>query len=162
MDGGNLHFDFPEPARPPKPRRRNRASRNPAGRPQPVRDAILAYLVDAHSVADVAAHIERRTSTATGHLRAMYRKGLVVRLAWGVWIRRDKCRNPPDQAAITRNCPVQDALLRHMQQPATLNDLERRTGTPRPTLRTLINLMLARGVITHRPEDEAFVATTAR
>ena len=59
----------------------------PAGprnwRRQPIRDAILAFLGEPRQAQDVAAHIGRPVSTATGHLAAMRRLGLVVRTAPG-------------------------------------------------------------------------------
>src|ERR1700744_699460 len=109
MDGGNLLFDLPAPQR--SRRRTNHPPESIRHRRHPVRDAITAFLVEPRTVKQVADHIERRTSTATGHLRAMHRRALIVRLSWGVWVRRDKCENPPDQTSIRRSRPVQDALL---------------------------------------------------
>ncbi len=54
-----------------------------SGRPQPIRDAILAFLGEPRRAQDVAAHIGRPVSTATGHLAAMRRRGLVLRIAPG-------------------------------------------------------------------------------
>ena len=60
-----------------------------SGRPQPIRDAILAFLGEPRRAQDVAAHIGRPVSTATGHLAAMRRLGLVVRAAPGRYERAE-------------------------------------------------------------------------
>lgn len=52
-------------------------------RAQPIRDAILAFLVEPRQVQDVAAPIGRPVSNAASHLAAMQRRGLVVRTAHG-------------------------------------------------------------------------------
>ena len=61
-------------------------------RRQPIRDAILAFLGEPRQAQDVAAHIGRPVSTATGHLAAMRRLGLVVRTAPG---RYGRAEPPP-------------------------------------------------------------------
>jgi len=61
-------------------------------RPQPIRDAILAFLGTPRQAQDVAAHIGRPVSTATGHLAAMRWLGLVVRTAPG---RYGRAEPPP-------------------------------------------------------------------
>ena len=64
-------------------------------RRQPIRDAILAFLDEPRQAQDVAAHIGRPVSTAAGHLAAMRRSGLVVRIAHG---RYERTEPMPDQA----------------------------------------------------------------
>jgi DNA-binding transcriptional ArsR family regulator len=59
-------------------------------RPQPIRDAILAYLTEPRRALDIAAHIERPIATATGHLAAMKRRGLVVSVRRGVYAQPDR------------------------------------------------------------------------
>ncbi len=60
-------------------------------RPQPIRDAILAYLTEPRRAMEIAAHIKRPIATATGHLAAMKRRGLVVSVKHGVYARPDRC-----------------------------------------------------------------------
>ena len=60
-----------------------------SGRRQPIRDAILAFLGEPRRAQDVAAHIGRPVSTATGHLAAMRRLGLVVRVTHGRYERAE-------------------------------------------------------------------------
>jgi hypothetical protein len=54
-------------------------------RRQPIRDAILAFMTGPRSAGQIAEHIERPVPTATGHLRAMIRLGLVRRIAFGTY-----------------------------------------------------------------------------
>jgi len=69
-------------APPPAPRR---------SRPQLIRDAILAFLGEPRQAQEVAAHIGRPVSNATGHLAAMRRRGLVVRTGHGRYERASRC-----------------------------------------------------------------------
>jgi hypothetical protein len=159
MDRGNLLFDLP----PPRQTRRG-AHHPPASTSQrrhPIRDAIMAFLVEPRTVKQVADHIERRTSTATGHLRAMHRKALIVRLRWGIWVRRDKCVNPPDQTSIRRGRPTQDALLDHLHEPKTLEELEQITGNPRRCLQSALIAMVKRASL-ERGDDGRFVVIDAK
>jgi hypothetical protein len=153
MDGGNLLFDLP------LPRQTRRGAHHPPAstrqRRHPIRDAIMAFLIEPRTVKQVADHIERRTSTATGHLRAMHRKALIVRLRWGVWVRRDKCKNPPDQTSIHRGRPTQDALLDHLHEPKTLEKLQQITGDPRRTIQAALATMVKRATL-ERGDDGKF------
>ena len=89
-------------------------------RRQPIRDAILAFLGTPRQAQDVAAHIGRPVSTATGHLAAMRRLGLVVRVAPGRYERAEpmpgRARRPalagpePDGHGNRTVAPVREAL----------------------------------------------------
>ncbi len=63
-------------------------------RPQPIRDAILAFLSEPRSASAIAAHIGRSVPNATGHLAAMRRKGLVLRIGFAAYARADY-QGPP-------------------------------------------------------------------
>jgi len=63
-------------------------------RPQPIRNAILAYLSEPRSAQAIARHINRPVPTATGHLAAMRRLGLVVRLGYAAYARADYAGPP--------------------------------------------------------------------
>lgn len=56
-----------------------------ANRPSPIRDKILAFLATPRSASAIAAHIQRPVPTATGHLAAMRRRGLVRRIGWATY-----------------------------------------------------------------------------
>ncbi len=70
-------------------------------RPQPIRDAILAFLGEPRQAREVAAHIGRPVSNATGHLAAMRRRGLLVRTGHGRYERAEPLPGPvrPDAKA---------------------------------------------------------------
>ena len=125
MDGSPMLFDLP-------PVRSNRAaSRAPARgttRKQPIRDAIMAYLTEARSAKQIAEHIERKVSIATGHLRAMGIRGLVVRVGWGQYIRSDRCDVPPDPTTITRANSTMSLVQRHVAEAESLEHLQTLTG----------------------------------
>ncbi len=74
-------------------------------RPQPIRDAILAYLTEPRRALDIAAHIERPIATATGHLAAMKRLGLVVSVRRGIYAQ-------PDRRVVRRKGAGDPAVLR--------------------------------------------------
>ena len=98
--------------------------------PQPVRDAILAFLTEPRQAEAIAAHIARPVSTATGHLAAMRRRGLVVRVGWGTYARADRCPAPPHPDSITRGRPVRDRVLAGLDHdhPRTFDEIARLTG----------------------------------
>ena len=61
----------------------------PQRRPQPMRDAIMAFLSQPRTAKAIAEHIHRPVPTATGHLAAMRRRGLVVRPGHATYARAD-------------------------------------------------------------------------
>jgi len=81
-----------------------------SGRLQPIRDAILAFLGEPRQAQDVAAHIGRPVSTATGHLAAMRRLGLVLRIAPGRYERAVVAGTAPDAHRERGTVPVRSAL----------------------------------------------------
>ncbi len=81
-----------------------------SGRPQPIRDAILAFLGEPRQAQDVAAHIGRPVSTATGHLAAMRRLGLVLRIAPGRYERAVVAGTAPDAHGERGAVPVRSVL----------------------------------------------------
>jgi DNA-binding transcriptional ArsR family regulator len=154
MDGTNLLFDLP----PASGKHRGTASRQaPRRRPQAVRDTLMTILAEPHTVKEIALSIDKRTSTVTGHLRAMRQKNLVVRLSWGVWVRRDKCAAPPNHASIRRPNPAQDELLALLDEPKTLTELQDITNRRGDILLAILMKMIKRGDIEHRA-DERFAA----
>lgn len=127
MDGSPMLFDLPSV------RASRAASRSPArgtARKQPIRDAIMAYLTEARSAKQIAEHIERKVSIATGHLRAMGIRGLVVRVGWGQYIRTDRCDAPPDPTTITRANSTVSLVQLHAAEAESLEHLQKLTGRP--------------------------------
>lgn len=122
----------------------------PPRRPQPIRDAILTYLADEPRQAlAVAAHIARPVATATGHLAAMRRRGLVVRVGWGVYARADRWTAPPPPGSIARGNPVRECVLACLdrEDARSLDAIARLAGRSASTvllhLRTLVRAGLA-------------------
>jgi predicted transcriptional regulator len=152
MDGGNLLFDLP-----PAPAGRRSRGRGSASRPQIVRDTLMAFLAEPRTVKEIAIGTDRTTSNVTGHLRAMRRKNLVVRLSWGVWIRRDKCEAAPDYDSIRRRNPAQERLMGHLAEPKTLGELQQITKRRGDILLRVLANMIKRGDVERR-SDERFAA----
>lgn len=150
MDGGDLLVDLPQQHG--RRRKPGRTPKSATSRPQPIRNAIMAFLDQPRTVKEIAGRIERRTCVATGHLRAMRARNLVVRLSWGVWVRRDRCTDAPAPDTIQRSLPAQDRLLRHLEAPRTVSQLERITGRSQSQLRALLAKMEHRAVVERRPE----------
>ena len=72
-------------------------------RPQPIRDAILAFLVQPRQAFNIAREVGRTVPNVTGHLRAMLTLGLVERVAYGRYARPGTPGlPPPDQRCLQR------------------------------------------------------------
>lgn len=156
MDGGHLLFDLPQQRGPQ--RSTETPARSPARRAQPIRDAIMTFLVTQRTVKEVAVFIGKKTSITTGHLRAMRAKDLVVRLSWGVWVRRDQCVNAPNPQTIRRNNPAQEFLLQ-LHEPRTIDELQQITGRNRSKLRSLLSKMVKCNLVERRGDDVIARAT---
>jgi DNA-binding MarR family transcriptional regulator len=116
----------------------------------------MASLTEPHIVKEIAVGTDRTTSNVTGHLRATRRNNLVVRLSWGVWVRRDKCEAVPDYANIRRGNPAQERL-EHLHEPKTLSELQQIANRPGDILLMILTKMIKRGDVERRP-DERFAA----
>ncbi len=125
MDGSPMLFDLP-PVR--SSRSSSRSPTSGTTRKQPIRDAIMAYLTEERSAKQIAGHIDRKVSIATGHLRAMRMRGLVVRVGWGQYVRADRCETPPDPATITRANSTMSLVQLHAPQAESLEHLQKLTG----------------------------------
>ena len=143
MDGSPMLFDLPppRPGRSPRPAAGSRSSRK-----QPIRDAIMAYLTEARSAKQVAGQIDRKVSVATGHLRAMRLRGLVVRVGWGQYVRTDRCDAPPDQMTIQRPNARLDLLVRAAADAVSLEDLAQLTGRKPNEVRRVAAHLEVKGV----------------
>ena len=84
---------------------------------QPIRDTILAFLSEPRQAREVALHIGRPVPNATGHLAAMARLGLVVRIGYGRYERADLLADGARPAVIVRPHPVRDAVLGCLDRP---------------------------------------------
>src|SRR5208282_6499101 len=91
-------------------------------RPQPIRDAILAYLTELRSARDIALHIDRPVPTATGHLAAMRRRGLAKRVGYGVYAPVD-WPEAAETSALARSRPIRDAILEYLTEPRAVREI---------------------------------------
>lgn len=112
-----------------------------------IRDKILVYLDQPRSAREIATHINRTVPNATGHLRAARKRGLVVRVEWGRYVRADRCKDAPEHASIRRPNSDQDLLLSVAGQAASLEDLVRLTGRTANRLRRVAERLRARGTL---------------
>lgn len=141
-------------------------SRRLPPRPQPVRDAIFAYLSEPRQAKEVATHIGRPVPNATGHLAAMRRLGLVVRTGYGRYERADLVADGARPAVIVRPHPVRDATLGCLKEPMHCNAVTAMTGrTPSQALHALHHLVtyglavhLGRGVYAPAPKPDRVAA----
>ena len=117
----------------------------------------MTFLLKPRTVKEVAVRIGRKTCIATGHLRATRAENLVVRLSWGVWVRRDQCMDAPDPQTIRRNNPAQEFLLQHVQEPRTIGDLQRITGQERSKVQSALSKMV-KGAVIERRDGNVFAA----
>ncbi len=119
----------------------------PHTRPQPIRDAILAFLSEPRQAWEVAAHIDRSVPNATGHLAAMCRRGLAARVSYGRYERTDPTQAGVGRGAITRPFPVRDAVLVCLGKPAHYTEIARAARrsikATSHALRALVGLGLA-------------------
>jgi len=118
-----------------------------SGRPQPIRDAILAFLGEPRQARDVAAHIGRPVSTATGHLAAMRRRGLVVRVAPGRYERADPMPDLARPAAVFVPSPVRQTILAHLSEPRRLKEVAARIGKPADYAYRHLDELCRRGLV---------------
>ena len=72
----------------------------PVGDRGVIRAAILAFLSEPRQAFEIAAQIKRSIPNATGHLGAMARLGLVVRVAYGRYARAGQGREVPPAGAL--------------------------------------------------------------
>jgi len=124
-------------------------SRRLPPRPQPVRDAIFAYLSEHRQAKEVAIHIGRPVPNATGHLAAMRRLGMVVRTGYGRYERADLVADGARPAVIVRPHPVRDAMLGCLKKPMHCDAVAAVTGrTPSRALHALHHLV-TQGLAVH-------------
>jgi len=108
----------------------------------PRRDAILAYLSDPRQAKQVAGCICRSIPTATGHLGAMRRLGLVVRTGYGRYERADVVADGALPGVIVRPHPVRDATRACLKGPGHCDTVATLTGrTPLHALQVLQQLV---------------------
>lgn len=116
-------------------------------RPQPVRDQILAFLTEPRQAFEVAAHTGRRTATITGHMRAMLKLGLVVRVGYGRYALAGSVSAPPPAEALVRPHPVGEQVLRFLAEPRHVNDIAAHLQRSADKTRQQLLAMQHRGLV---------------
>lgn len=114
-------------------------------RPQPVRDAILAFLTQERQAKEIADHIGRPVPNATGHLAAMGRRGLVVRTAYGRYQRTDLMLDGSRPAKIVRPALLKDAVLGCLDRPLHYSAVADRIGRSHNKVNAALHWLVASG-----------------
>jgi predicted transcriptional regulator len=121
----------------------------PPPRPAPIRDAILRFLTVPRSAAEVALHIERPVPTATGHLAAMRRLGLVKRVGRSAYAGASY-EGPAVDLESRRSLSdrgVRRLLWGLLHQRSSILGLVCKTGAPADIIRAAIHDLWLSGVV---------------
>lgn len=118
-------------------------------RPQPIRDAIFAYLSEPRQAKEVATHIGRPVANATGHLAAMRRLGMVVRTGYGRYARADLLADAAGPAVIVRPHPVRAMMLNCLKEPMHVDAVAVATGRRRAYARDALQQLARDGFAVH-------------
>ena len=116
-------------------------------RPQPIRDAILAYLTEPRLARDIALHIDRPVPTATGHLAAMRRRGLVKRIAYAVYAPPDWPAPAETMGQSAKSQPTRTAILAYLTEPRSVRQITLHIDRSSDTTRSHLTDMRRRGLI---------------
>ncbi|HKM61290.1 MAG TPA: hypothetical protein VJY39_02255 [Acidisphaera sp.] len=116
-------------------------------RPQPIRDAILAYLTEPRSARDIALHIDRPVPTATGHLAAMRRRGLTKRIAYAVYAPPDWPAAAETMGQLARSQPTRTAILEYLTEPRSAREIALHIDRSGETTGSHLTDMRRRGLI---------------
>src|SRR5271165_488307 len=116
-------------------------------RPQPIRDAILAYLTELRSARDIALHIDRPVPTATGHLAAMRRRGLAKRIAYATYAPPDWPAAADTLGKLARSHTISDAILEYLTEPRTVREIAVQIDRPGRVVPDHLTVMRRRGLI---------------
>lgn len=115
-------------------------------RPQPVQNAIMAFLTQERQAKEAARLIGRPVPNATGHLAAMLRLGLVVRTAYGRYHRSDLVPHDNWPAKITRPFPMRDAVQACLDRPMHYSAVADLIGRPHSRVRETLHGLAASGL----------------
>ena len=126
---------------------RPKATRPP--RPQPIRDAIMRFLSEPRSAGEIAEHIDRPVPTATGHLGAMIRLGLVQRLAFGTYAHAAYC-GPKVRLPTRRSRSSSDLrgqLRELLRERCSVQSMRLRTGEGEAAIRVALRDLWFSGLV---------------
>lgn len=120
-------------------------------RPQPVRDAILAFMTEPRQAFEIARHTGKATASITGHMRAMLELGLVERIAYGRYARSGTATVPPRHIALIRPRSLTDRVLATLDQPKTLGEVAESLQLPVERVLPHLEKMRESGAIACNP-----------
>ena len=140
----------------------------PPARPQPIRDAILAYLSEPRRAVDIARHIERPVPTTTGPLAAMRRLVLVDRVGYGLYALHGTMPPGGDEAFRPRQLraageaelwamtlALSGKIRQALASPCRTSDLAVRIGEPQDAVKAVLERLWLSGLVTGN-EREGF------
>ena len=116
-------------------------------RPQPVRDAILAFMTEPRQAFEIARHTGKATASITGHMRTMLELGLVERIAYGRYARSGTVPVPPPHIALIRPHPLTNRVLGTLTEPKTPDEIAELLRLPVDRLLPHLQKMRKNGVI---------------
>ena len=116
-------------------------------REQPVRDGILAYLSQPRRALEIARHMARSVPNITGHLRAMQRQKLVVRLGYGVYAPAIAPYLSEPGSKPTPRPRSLELIPGFLDQPRTVQEVMTRFGIGEGTARAHLQTLTKRGVL---------------
>jgi DNA-binding IclR family transcriptional regulator len=120
----------------------------PSPRKQPVRDGILAFLTRPRRPLEIARQMERSVPNITGHLRAMQRLNLVVRLAYGVYApARAPYLHQAAQNPSPRRPKTADLIPAFLAKPRAVAEVVQQFGITEATARHNLNELRRRGLV---------------
>lgn len=88
-----------------------------------IRDQLLEYLTEPRQVGDIARHIERSSSIATGHLNRLQKQGAITRVAYGLYVRCDCHETGSHGGALALTSTISDDILAQLHQEKTVDVL---------------------------------------
>jgi len=118
-------------------------------RPQPIRDMILAFLSESRQAKEVSRHIGRSVPNATGHLAAMVRLGLVVRIGYGCYGRADLVADGARPAVVVRPHPVRDVVVACIDRPMHYGIVAASMGRTPESVRPALHQFARDGVVVY-------------
>jgi len=118
-------------------------------RPQPIRDMILAFLSEPRQAKEVSRHIGRSVPNATGHLAAMARRGLVVRIGYGRYERADLAADGAHPAVIVRPHPVRDVVVAGLGRPMHYSIVAASMGRTPACVKQALHQLARDGVVVY-------------
>ena len=111
------------------------------------RDTLLDYLSQPRRASEIALHIGRSLSIATGHMNRLRQRKLVVRIAFGIYVRADCCTTPPDPMTIQRSSLVLEAVRAQVDREKSVDAICQHLGRSERQVRQYLRRLTQQGVV---------------